>query len=417
MEDGGSWMGKLVTALTSDDGKKERRRSTRCTIPEVAERCIGSLLRVPPTSREESSVEAGPKLCKGVPVMGALEADVVIPLLRAHNEALLELDHAKRVALGVDRLSSALEGIEDRVSSMEGSSMGSVVEEPIVHWGDRQWAEAFIKLEEVITSKNCCSTSTHRRCGDQTDKMQGQLETLRREDMVAIGRKVDMMSRKIREAEETYGTPHANLFASAEEEEDEQANLKQNRVQRHKIPIPPTREDTNTAQETEKISPPKQYASAVKQVQKRLKAEVDKLTKWSPSKERSHGSRKRRKEDETDLSNSEEDCMETETSSHVVSDSDTAGVPFEKVKSRKGRQDLAKEAQRKAAREARRDADRIRRIKQQAEVEAQKKEADKKRKESEEKRRAEQDGRRKAKRGSQEGHATESEEIPGPCHQ
>ncbi|KAF6208681.1 hypothetical protein GE061_017139 [Apolygus lucorum] len=132
-------------------------------------------------------------------------------------------------------------------------------------------------------------------------------------------------------------------------------------------------------------------------VQKRLKAEVDKLTKWSPSKERSHGSRKRRKEDETDLSNSEEDCMETETSSHVVSDSDTAGVPFEKVKSRKGRQDLAKEAQRKAAREARRDADRIRRIKQQAEVEAQKKEADKKRKESEEKRRAEQDGRRKRK--------------------
>ncbi|KAF6214717.1 hypothetical protein GE061_009460 [Apolygus lucorum] len=132
-------------------------------------------------------------------------------------------------------------------------------------------------------------------------------------------------------------------------------------------------------------------------VQKRLKAEVDKLTKWSPSKERSHGSRKRRKEDETDLSNSEEDCMETETSSHVVSDSDTAGVPFEKVKSRKGRQDLAKEAQRKAAREARRDADRIRRIKQQAEVEAQKKEAEKKRKESEEKRRAEQDGRRKRK--------------------
>ncbi|KAF6206443.1 hypothetical protein GE061_017676 [Apolygus lucorum] len=70
MEDGGSWMGKLVTALTSDDEKKERRCSTRCTIPEVAERCIGSPLRVPPTSREESLVEAGPKLCKGVPVMG-----------------------------------------------------------------------------------------------------------------------------------------------------------------------------------------------------------------------------------------------------------------------------------------------------------------------------------------------------------
>ncbi|KAF6211780.1 hypothetical protein GE061_012295 [Apolygus lucorum] len=89
--------------------------------------------------------------------------------------------------------------------------------------------------------------------------------------------------------------------------------------------------------------------------------------------------------------------MDTGTSSHVVSDSDTAGVPFEKVKSRKGRLDLAKEAQRKAAREARRDADRIRRIKQQAEVEAQKKEAEKKRKESEEKRGAEQDGRRKRK--------------------
>ncbi|KAF6216775.1 hypothetical protein GE061_001125 [Apolygus lucorum] len=70
MEDGGSWMGKLVTALTADDEKKEKRRSTGCMIPEVADRRIGSPLQVPPTSIEESSVEAGPKLNKGVPVMG-----------------------------------------------------------------------------------------------------------------------------------------------------------------------------------------------------------------------------------------------------------------------------------------------------------------------------------------------------------
>ena len=115
-------------------------------------------------------------------------------------------------------------------------------------------------------------------------------------------------------------------------------------------------------------------------LQNRLKEEVAKLAKWSPTKKASVGSRKRRKEELTDFSDSEE-CMDTETDASSEApmlrfDSDSNAPRAER--SKKSKKDLAKDARRKAAREAKREADRMKRIWEEEEAVKLRQEAEKK---------------------------------------
>ncbi|CAH1101753.1 unnamed protein product [Psylliodes chrysocephalus] len=94
-------------------------------------------------------------------------------------------------------------------------------------------------------------------------------------------------------------------------------------------------------------------------LQNKLKEEVEKLPKWSPSKKGGTGSRKRRKEELADFSDSEEEeLIETEIdgSGQVVTDSDATSLP-ERTRFQKSKQDLGKENERKAVHEAKREAD------------------------------------------------------------
>ncbi|KAF6212571.1 hypothetical protein GE061_013096 [Apolygus lucorum] len=127
-----------------------------------------------------------------------LRSKVIDPLIKGYTELSSELAHHRKVSLGINRISSSMDHIDrlvEKVESLSGSSQAEVEDVSNV-----AIAQGLVHFEQALLSKIDALASKVDQAVDKTDRVQGKLDKVIREDIVNIGRKIDVLNYKQKEA-------------------------------------------------------------------------------------------------------------------------------------------------------------------------------------------------------------------------
>ncbi|KAF6214733.1 hypothetical protein GE061_009476 [Apolygus lucorum] len=132
--------------------------------------------------------------------LGELINNLIRPLMKGYIDLAQEVKYLRGVSSGIGRLSDSLESIDAGVRELQGrdsSARTEYVEESIS--GNRHIAVAMIKLEEIIREEIGKVVTRVDAVDEKTNKIGGKVDRLIREDITALGRKVDVVSRFVKE--------------------------------------------------------------------------------------------------------------------------------------------------------------------------------------------------------------------------
>ncbi|KAF6216772.1 hypothetical protein GE061_001121 [Apolygus lucorum] len=127
-----------------------------------------------------------------------LRSKVIDPLIKGYTELSSELAHHRKVSLGINRISSSMDHIDrlvEKVESLSGSSRAEVEDVSNV-----AIAQGLVHFEQALLSTIDALASKVNQAVYKTDRVQGKLDKVIREDIVNIGRKVDVLNYKQKEA-------------------------------------------------------------------------------------------------------------------------------------------------------------------------------------------------------------------------
>ncbi|KAF6210557.1 hypothetical protein GE061_013663 [Apolygus lucorum] len=134
---------------------------------------------------------------------------VVEPLIRANKDMAMELSHHRRVALGVENISESVQSLDEALREMR-EGRGEVVSERLINEpSNMEMATALVRLESALCEKLDRVLARIDKVERTADKAVSQVESLKREEMVAIGRKVDVLSKRTKEGEIKKSQPVA----------------------------------------------------------------------------------------------------------------------------------------------------------------------------------------------------------------
>ncbi|KAF6216708.1 hypothetical protein GE061_001054 [Apolygus lucorum] len=133
--------------------------------------------------------------------MDEMVRKVVEPLIRANKDMAMELSHHRRVALGVENISVSVQSLDEAFREMK-EGRGEVASERLVNEpSNMEMATALDRLESALCEKLDKVLARIDRVERSADKAVSQVESLKREEMVAIGRKIDVLNKRAKEGE------------------------------------------------------------------------------------------------------------------------------------------------------------------------------------------------------------------------
>lgn len=127
---------------------------------------------------------------------------IFTPVLKGLKDLQEELRFQRRVSLGVEGLTESMEKLDERVKELQEGKHSVVTEDILPTVRNQDLAAALVHMEAIFREG---MDGLGKRIGSverKTDAVVGQMESLKRGDLVNLGRKVDVMSRRIRDGPE-----------------------------------------------------------------------------------------------------------------------------------------------------------------------------------------------------------------------